>query len=290
MATRKGDRHHKEYTQLINCNRWKEVRNLYLTNHPYCEECQKQGITTGATEVHHIVPIESIHNLQEMEKMAYLVTNLQSLCHYHHMQIHQSMGYMKRSNLSRRRQAHVNRLVGELYDMDVEDIETWSPIPDFPGYEVSSYGRVSGPRGMLTLTKQKDGYIAAHVWKGKVHTLKVHILVATAFCDKPDYPCVVDHKDGDKNNNHSNNLQWITQSENTRKGKGRGKHPFNYKHGVTLTKDGESISFDSLTEACVYLGLNPNSGVSQISKVCRGIGKTLHGYECKFSEPGGMIF
>lgn len=286
MATRKGDRHHAEYTKLINCTKWKEIRALFLSNNPYCAVCEEKGIVTPATEVHHIIPIESIHNQQEMQKMAYLVTNLQSLCHYHHVEIHKAMGFMKRSTISRRVLARTNRIVGELYDMDVEELETWKPVPDFPGYEVSSHGRVSGPRGIQTLTKQKDGYVTAHFWKGKVYTFKVHILVANAFCDKPDYPCVVDHKDGNKSNNHAANLQWITQSENNIKGVGPGKHLFGMKRGVILTKDGKSIEFDSITEACKYIGLDPNSGISQISKVCRGIGKSLHGYECKFANTG----
>lgn len=43
---------------------------------------------------------------------------------------------------------------------------------------------------------------------------KVHRLVATAFLENPYlYPYVV-HKDGDKNNNHADNLEWTDTQSN----------------------------------------------------------------------------
>jgi len=44
----------------------------------------------------------------------------------------------------------------------------------------------------------------------------LHRIVATAFCDNPD-PVTkkfVNHKDGNKLNNHATNLEWVTKSEN----------------------------------------------------------------------------
>ena len=45
----------------------------------------------------------------------------------------------------------------------------------------------------------------------------IHVLVATAFNNKPNsnYKLVVNHIDGNKFNNNSSNLEWITYSENT---------------------------------------------------------------------------
>ena len=36
---------------------WRKVRNLYISTHPLCEECYKQGRAIPAQEVHHIVPL-----------------------------------------------------------------------------------------------------------------------------------------------------------------------------------------------------------------------------------------
>ncbi|SHG99442.1 HNH endonuclease [Desulforamulus hydrothermalis] len=36
---------------------WKRVRDRFLTQHPLCEVCQKQGRLTSAEEVHYIVPL-----------------------------------------------------------------------------------------------------------------------------------------------------------------------------------------------------------------------------------------
>jgi hypothetical protein len=43
----------------------------------------------------------------------------------------------------------------------------------------------------------------------------VHRLVALAYIPNPDDKPDVNHKDGDKSNNHVNNLEWITKSDNT---------------------------------------------------------------------------
>jgi len=52
--------------------------------------------------------------------------------------------------------------------------------------------------------------------KGKTERFQVHRLVAMYFIENPlNKPCV-NHKDGDKENNNLNNLEWCTYSENER--------------------------------------------------------------------------
>lgn len=55
-----------------------------------------------------------------------------------------------------------------------------------------------------------DGYKVVHL-AGK--TLLVHRLVATEFIPNPEDKRLVRHKDGDKSNNHADNLEWITAQE-----------------------------------------------------------------------------
>ena len=48
----------------------------------------------------------------------------------------------------------------------------------------------------------------------KQKTFRAHRLVAEYFLDKKDGCDIVNHKDGNKLNNHYSNLEWVTQSEN----------------------------------------------------------------------------
>lgn len=101
------------------------------------------------------------------------------------------------------------------------DDEVWACIEDGfdkPKY-VSSYGRIkfyslSGQR--ITYGSNAKGYKSTAI--RSTHSPKsnraVHILVATAFIPNPQKKKIVNHKDGDKINNHVDNLEWCTQSEN----------------------------------------------------------------------------
>ena len=52
---------------------WRRIRSVCLTRHPLCAECLRNGITTVATVVDHIVP-------RRAGGGDYDVNNLQSLC------------------------------------------------------------------------------------------------------------------------------------------------------------------------------------------------------------------
>ena len=99
--------------------------------------------------------------------------------------------------------------------------EIWKPIEGTDGkYEVSNFGRVrtNGKRpGLLTLTKQPSGYRYAMIEiDGKPCNRRVHRLVAQHFLPNPDNMKEVNHKDGNKDNNHVSNLEWCTRSHNVK--------------------------------------------------------------------------
>ena len=63
---------------------WQRAKGL-------CEQCFQEGILRAGVDVHHIVPVETGRTIQEMEQLAYDVSNCRLLCIEHHIAIHQSM-------------------------------------------------------------------------------------------------------------------------------------------------------------------------------------------------------
>ena len=95
-------------------------------------------------------------------------------------------------------------------------------IKGFPGYFVTKNGKVySNKRGKLRELKpaprSKNGYLGVALTKnGKKVTKNVHRLVAEAYIPNPDNLPEVNHIDENKLNNHVDNLEWVTSSQNTR--------------------------------------------------------------------------
>lgn len=95
--------------------------------------------------------------------------------------------------------------------------EQWRAIVGWPGYSVSSLGRVLGKRGnVLLATVSHDGYLYVSLSDApRVVKRKVHQLVIEAFLHERPAGMEVRHLDDDKTNNSVGNLVYGTQSENT---------------------------------------------------------------------------
>lgn len=92
-------------------------------------------------------------------------------------------------------------------------------IVAFPDYFITQQGSVESSRTgkILKGRLDKNGYLLVNLYKDRQsYTRKVHRLVAEAFIPNPDNKTQVNHKDGNKSNNHVINLEWSTQSENMR--------------------------------------------------------------------------
>ena len=76
------------YKKLINSRKWTKLRAAKMQSSPQCEICAVAGIITPGTEVHHITPIDIGANDMERTRLAYDMSNLQTLCHKCHVIAH----------------------------------------------------------------------------------------------------------------------------------------------------------------------------------------------------------
>lgn len=100
--------------------------------------------------------------------------------------------------------------------------EIWKPIAECNGeYYVSSWGRVKsfkfGKERILKFGLIGNGYPMIQICYAnkKPKCEIIHKLVAILFIPNPDNKPQINHKDGNKLNNHIDNLEWVTAKENT---------------------------------------------------------------------------
>jgi hypothetical protein len=170
--------------------------------------------------------------------------------------------------------------------------EIWRSVVGFDGfyegtYEISSLGRVRSIDRVLasgnfakgrirTQLLDIGGYPVVGLYKdGKGNQRKVHRLVALAFIPNPDNKPVVNHRDGNKQNNSVENLEWVTNRENT-------NHA--YQNGLIKAAKGEKNSQAKLTVELVskakelyalgwtYKAIGELIGVggNQVSRIIKG--------------------
>jgi len=92
----------------------------------------------------------------------------------------------------------------------------------YKNYEVSNAGVVRNinKKNPLEPKPGTNGYKKVCIAMGKGQkgvTKEVHRIVAETFKPNTVPGLVVDHIDGDKQNNHIDNLQWVTQKQNMQK-------------------------------------------------------------------------
>ena len=97
-------------------------------------------------------------------------------------------------------------------------------MKDIKGYEglyaVTPEGEVYSYKSKKFLKPkfQTKGYMQVRLIKnGEEKNYLIHRIVADAYIPNPDNLPQVDHIDNDKTHNYVNNLQWITNRDNSRK-------------------------------------------------------------------------
>ena len=118
--------------------------------------------------------------------------------------------------------------------------------------------------------------------------MPIHSAVAKSFLgDKTIEGLVINHKDGNKQNNHLDNLEWVTPSENIQHAVNvihtikSGEDNFLSKRIIGCDKDTNEIKymFNSLGEAARYFSKNRNISVNSIkTNLWRVIQKERNSY------------
>lgn len=130
----------------------------------------------------------------------------------------------------------------------LSDPEHWKPVVGFEQqYSISSHGRVRRESGrtsgrLIATPLNKYGYPIALLSHGKMTVRTVHRLVMAAFVGPRPEGFEINHSDGNKANNHVENLEYITRSANIR-------HAF--KHGLNTPRQGSAHGQSKLTERAV---------------------------------------
>lgn len=101
-------------------------------------------------------------------------------------------------------------------------MEIWKDIIGYDQYQVSNLGRVKTTANEATRKERilkplihPKGYFRVALWRNnKSKFFFIHRLVAEYFISNPENKSTINHIDGDKSNNHIDNLEWATYREN----------------------------------------------------------------------------
>ena len=166
-------------------------------------------------------------------------------------------------------------------------------IKEYEGlYEVNELGEVYSceritsdgkhlQRKQLTGGHFSNGYRFVCLRKDGVNkNHSVHRLVAEAFIPNPLNLSDVNHKDGNKQNNHVSNLEWCTRSENLKHAVDIGlvESQCKIRRTVIIKNDDYIVKFDSMKDCAEFFGFKKGWLQNRIRK---------HG--CVFNYDGWLI-
>lgn len=132
---------------------------------------------------------------------------------------------------------------------------------------VSNTGFITNPKGEhRKLTDNGAGYLSAQVATYKSESGKnkskrdyIHRLVAKHFLDNPDNLPQVNHKDCDKSNNHVDNLEWISGSDNI-------KHAHEEGRMIKRSTDASIVILTKEQVIECYTRVKSGEGVAEVAR------------------------
>lgn len=161
--------------------------------------------------------------------------------------------------------------------------ETWKTIKNFDMYEVSSHGNIRNQTTNKLLTQHlRNGYYSVSLRKnGKSCTKNVHRLVAETFLQEPEAKKMqVNHKDLNKHNNNINNLEFVTEKENTAHAIANGATKVHSRRIAQYEGEKKIQEFESIIAASKATGISDK----HIGSVCRGNRITTGGFKWKYID------
>lgn len=177
----------------------------------------------------------------------------------------------------------VKKLLYEYFPQKDSKDETWKDIFDYILYEVSDKGRVRNKtNGRIMKPDILTGYAVYTLYKNcKPKRSNGHYLVLTTF--RPDLKRneTINHKDGNKLNNNLENLEWLSQKENSQHAADTGLMKTFRRQIYQINKDTDEIinTFNCAYDAVKFLKVGRSS---DITTTCRGRQKTAYGYKWKY--------
>ena len=170
------------------------------------------------------------------------------------------------------------------------DNEIWKEIPENltcgkKNYWISNKGRFKNNRGKIIDTNNHNQYITISFRNGnnKINH-QLHRIIAQIFVSNTENKPFVNHIDGNKDNNFSNNLEWVTKSENTKHAHDNGLIKKYSRKVNQYDKEGNFISqFESIKEAGFKLKLDKSS-IGHICAKDRPGSNTCGGFIFKYTE------
>jgi|19_taG_2_1085344.scaffolds.fasta_scaffold02015_10 hypothetical protein len=176
------------------------------------------------------------------------------------------------------RLGHAYGFVWKYYEEKIRNEDWKVVIIKGKKIEVSNKGRIRLVSGKVTYGYLNDnGYRMVNINK---KTFQVHRLVAKTFVPNNQVnKNVVDHIDGNRENNSIDNLRWVSNSENRMNTK-KVKRDVRKVRVIQIFMDGKEAVFESIEDASIKTG----NSKGNICMVCRGQRKTTGGCKWKYAE------
>ena len=157
-------------------------------------------------------------------------------------------------------------------------------IKNFPKYSVTKDGKVYSHcrKRYMTLKLKMDGYLVVNLRKdNKPYQKRIHRLVAETYLPKPNNYKIVNHIDGDKQNNKLENLEWCTNADNINHALKTSLLKRNYKKVVQIDPKTNNIIkiHKSVREASEYAGVC----MTTMARACKS-GKVYSGFKWKYFD------
>lgn len=177
--------------------------------------------------------------------------------------------------------------------------EIWKDIKGYEGlYQASNLGRIKSLRNyhqtgrILKTFKRPNGYLIVTLCnRGKQTTKSVHRLVAETFIEKESNKDQVNHKNGNKEDNRVDNLEWCTCKENinhawenglSKVTKGMREHCKAYN--IKINQYNKDMGIIKQWESASQAGRELNIFQQAIVNCLKGRSKTAGGFIWKYSK------